>query len=327
MSLENKALSVIYEVGYEISSIPFLRFRNRYLSSLQLLLIKEAKFANEILSKTDVVERKIFVERELFSISKFPILITKLRNFFINNRFILSRRFFSSSIMNLIDLYLKKYVDFDRDLVKRDVAILYADMAGFSIKVARNDKLAVMTTLLYFQTFMKIIEKYNGIGEISGGDTILCILPTPVSAISAAIEIYCAFKEMNKKTVENIKRIIVRIGLSYGNIFTNKDGKPFISHHINIAQRVSDKGGKGRVVRTQCQHDRDIAEKKWKKEKWIYLNEDGIWVTDTLFRAIDKPFLFGKRTWWSELIKGAGIDKFRKVKARLGTLKKLSLYT
>ncbi|GAI82078.1 unnamed protein product [marine sediment metagenome] len=308
MSLENRALSVVCKVGHEIKSLPLYRFRNRYLSSLQMYIIKEARFANKILNGADVTRRNKFVERELFPIYNSPTLLKKLINIFINNRFVLSKRFFSSSITSLIDIYLEKYVDYDKNLVKKNVAILYADMEGFSIKVAKNDKFAVITTLLYFQTFMKIIDKYNGIGEISGGDTILCILPTPNDALAAAKMIYHDFEKINYKKIEDIEKIRIRIGLSYGSIFASGNGKPFISHEINMAQRVSDKGGKGPHVSAWNYHDA-IQEWNYNPKK---PNVVGIWATHTFYSKISDSSQFVQPQLWSKLITGSDLEQFWK---------------
>ncbi len=323
MALENKALSVIRDVGREIKSLPLLRFRNRYLAGLQWCIINEAKLAVKILNFHSDEIKRMFVEKELFSIHNSPLLLRKLRGFFINNNFVLSKKFFSSSLTNLIDLYLKKYIDYDKDLIKKEVAILYTDMAGFSVKVARNEKFAVLTTLLYFQTFMKIIEKYNGVGEISGGDSILCILPTSRMALMAAIEIYHTFNEMNRKVIDDLSKIRIRMGLSYGMIFTNNEGKPFISHHINMAQRVSDKGGKGPFIRTRHQN-KYIAGRKWASCRKNQPDDNGIWTTDIFYKKINYRSLFLQNLiYWSVLIKGTGINKFWKVKTGVKTLKKL----
>lgn len=303
----SESLKVISLIGEAVTNLPPLTSRHlRNFRSLQILFVNEGEEAQRRLNgKFSWQENFDFVCKELFPDGQPAIgnLIKNLMLFWCKNPYSIvypcDPKIFQHPLERLIDIFIDNYQGFSVPALNKG-AILYADMEGYSIKVQRNEPYAIFNVLCYFQIFMREILRYNGQGRIEGGDSILAIFPTTQGAMEAARKIFTTLRAINENVVDNIDKVNVRIGLSWGTVFSDSLGRPFLSHAINLAQRVSERGGKGPNVRAYYDRTAEGRLKKCTQRT----KKTGIWATDKFYREINKSDHFYKAPLWSYLVNG-----------------------
>jgi len=138
------------------------------------------------------------------------------------------------------------------DLERRLVAILAADVAGYS-RLMGNDEEGTLATLSSFRSVTDNLILRHG-GRICGtaGDSILAAFGSAVEAVQCAIDIQHQLAEANN-ALEEDRRMQFRIGINVGDVMV-KDGDIF-GDGVNIAARLEGLAEPGGVCISRGIHD------------------------------------------------------------------------
>lgn len=131
-----------------------------------------------------------------------------------------------------------------RELLPRKlVAILYADVAGYSRLTGEDEDATHRALTEYLDFISHSIESHNGKIMHYAGDAVLASFDAVVNALSAAVTIQNEIKIRNEN-VPNDSRIQFRIGVNIGDVI--EDRGDIYGDGVNIAARLeslSDPGG------------------------------------------------------------------------------------
>lgn len=120
---------------------------------------------------------------------------------------------------------------YPRDLV----AILSADVEGYSRHISQNDIATVQTLNAYRKIMTTRIQQHRGEVIDSPGDNLLAFFPSVMSAVQCAVEIQRELKVRNTELPAE-RRLQYRIGINSGDVIKREDGS--YGDGINIAARV-----------------------------------------------------------------------------------------
>lgn len=126
------------------------------------------------------------------------------------------------------------------NLNHKSVAILFADIVGYTSLMQANQELALDHLANFKQTLEEKIPTFQGEIIQFYGDGCLAIFTTSLGAVACAKALQEAFV--------NIFEIPVRIGLHHGEV-VRRDGNVF-SHAVNLASRVESLGVPGAILMT-----------------------------------------------------------------------------
>ena len=130
-------------------------------------------------------------------------------------------------------------VGFKRKLL----AILSADVKGYSRLMNEDEEHTVSLITAYRQSITELISKHKGNVVDSPGDNILAEFGSAVNAVSSAIEIQANLKKRNEAFPEN-RKMVFRIGINLGEVIVEDDR--IYGDGVNIAARIeglADPGG------------------------------------------------------------------------------------
>jgi len=122
------------------------------------------------------------------------------------------------------------------DLRKRLMAILVADVAGYS-RLMAGDELATVASLDAARSvFRTQIESHQGRVIDMAGDSVLAVFETAAGAVTAALAIQQELAALSSSTPEE-RRMRFRIGVHLGDVIEKGDGTVY-GDGVNIAARL-----------------------------------------------------------------------------------------
>ena len=128
-------------------------------------------------------------------------------------------------------------------LERKLVAILAADVAGFSSHMERSESETLAVLSRHRLVIDSSIDEYGGRITGTAGDSVLAEFSSVVAAVNCSVQIQQLLAEENAKLDESA-RLFLRIGINVGDVMV-KDGDIF-GDGVNIAARLeslADPGG------------------------------------------------------------------------------------
>jgi adenylate cyclase len=123
----------------------------------------------------------------------------------------------------------------DKRLPRRLVAILYADVAGYS-RLTGNDEDATHRTLTeYLVIIEQAISSHNGKVMHYAGDAVLAKFDAVVDALSSATDVQIKLSTQNEKLPDE-RKVYFRIGVNLGDVI--EDRGDIYGDGVNIAARL-----------------------------------------------------------------------------------------
>ena len=140
---------------------------------------------------------------------------------------------------------------------RRLAAVAFADVAGWSLQVERDDSATLLAwKLLRTQVIEPLIQAFDGhLLEIQG-DAVLVEFASAVAAINWAVETQRGARAMSSATEDG--RLKLRIGVNVEDVIVD-EGK-LIGDGVNIAARIHQAAGVGEIVATE--NVRDLVRNK-----------------------------------------------------------------
>jgi class 3 adenylate cyclase/protein-S-isoprenylcysteine O-methyltransferase Ste14 len=117
----------------------------------------------------------------------------------------------------------------------RLVAILSADVVGYSRLMARDEAATVRTLNAYREQMAVLIRHYHGRVVDSPGDNLLAELPSALDAVRCAVEAQRVFRARNADQTAD-RKMEFRIGIHLGDVMV--EGDQIYGDGINIAARL-----------------------------------------------------------------------------------------
>ena len=133
--------------------------------------------------------------------------------------------------------------DTDDSHARKLVAILAADVAGYS-KLMADDEVATMRTLTaYREVFAEHVTGHKGRIVDTAGDSVLATFESVVEAVEAAVDVQRDLAERNE-VLSGHRKMHFRIGVNLGDIIVRDDGTIY-GDGVNIAARLESLAGAG----------------------------------------------------------------------------------
>ncbi len=129
------------------------------------------------------------------------------------------------------------------DFKRKLVAILSADVKGYSRLMGEDEEATVRTITAHRKVITSVIQKYRGRVVDSPGDNILAEFVSVVDAVQSAVEIQEVVRAKNAELPEE-RKMEFRIGINLGDVI--QEGERIYGDGVNIAARVeglADPGG------------------------------------------------------------------------------------
>ena len=130
-----------------------------------------------------------------------------------------------------------------QEVKRKLVAILSADVKGYSHLMGEDEKGTVRTLNTYKEVMTGLIHHHHGRVVDAPGDNVLAEFSSVVDAVECAVEIQKELKTRNAELSEN-RRMKFRIGVNLGDVI--EDGEQILGDGVNIAARLeslSEAGG------------------------------------------------------------------------------------
>jgi adenylate cyclase len=147
------------------------------------------------------------------------------------------------------------------------IAILSADVKGYSRLMGEDEVATVRTLKEYREVMSKLIHEYRGRVVDSPGDNLLAEFASVVDAVEAASEIQKDLKARNAELPED-RRMEFRIGINLGDVI--EEGDRIYGDGVNIAARVESLAEGGGICISGTAYDQ--VENKLRVE-YEYLGE------------------------------------------------------
>jgi adenylate cyclase len=128
-------------------------------------------------------------------------------------------------------------------LARKLVAILSADVQGYSALMSRDDEATVKTITIYRDIMSSLIGRHRGRVVDSPGDNLLAEFGSVMAALKCAVEIQKELEARNAQ-LPDANRMRFRIGINLGDVI--QEGKRIYGDGVNIAARlesIADPGG------------------------------------------------------------------------------------
>jgi adenylate cyclase len=130
-----------------------------------------------------------------------------------------------------------------QEVKRKLIAILSADVKGYSRLMGEDEKGTVRTLNAYKEVMASLIQHHHGRVVDAPGDNVLAEFGSVVDAVECAVEIQKELKTRNAELPEN-RRMLFRIGVNLGDVI--EDGEQILGNGVNIAARLenlSEAGG------------------------------------------------------------------------------------
>src|SRR5512139_1615898 len=130
-----------------------------------------------------------------------------------------------------------------QEVKRKLIAILSADVKGYSRLMGEDEKGTVRTLNAYKEVITGLIQHHHGRVVDAPGDNVLAEFVSVVDAVECAVEIQKELKTRNAELSENC-RMEFRIGVNLGDVI--EDGEQILGDGVNIAARLeslSEPGG------------------------------------------------------------------------------------
>lgn len=125
-----------------------------------------------------------------------------------------------------------------KDSFKRQlVAILYADVAGYSRLTAADEEGTHRALSRTLDTLTDSVANHDGRVVHFAGDAVLAKFDTITAALTCAVEVQHQLGDMNAQ-VEESKRVQVRIGVNLGDVIMDRDD--IYGNGVNVAVRIQE---------------------------------------------------------------------------------------
>jgi class 3 adenylate cyclase len=137
---------------------------------------------------------------------------------------------------------------------RRIIAIMFTDMASYSVKMAKNEQLALELLGMHNRILTPIIEGNGGSIVKHIGDAIMGRFDDCQSAFRTGLQVQASISEYNIGRPDDAK-ISMRIGIHVGEVV--EMDKDIFGHAVNLASRIQQLGSDGDVIATR--HARDLV--------------------------------------------------------------------
>ncbi len=130
-----------------------------------------------------------------------------------------------------------------QEVKRKLVAILSADVKGYSRLMGEDEKGTVRTLNAYKEVMTKLILQHRGRVVAAPGDNVLAEFVSVVDAVECAVEIQKELRTRNAELSDN-RKMEFRIGVNLGDVI--EDGEQILGEGVNIAARLeslSEAGG------------------------------------------------------------------------------------
>jgi adenylate cyclase len=130
-----------------------------------------------------------------------------------------------------------------QEVKRKLVAILSADVKGYSRLMGEDEEATVRTLNVYKEVMANLIQQHHGRVVDAPGDNVLAEFASVVDAVRCAVMIQKELKARNAELPEN-RRMEFRIGVNLGDVI--EDGEQILGDGVNIAARLeslSEAGG------------------------------------------------------------------------------------
>ena len=130
-----------------------------------------------------------------------------------------------------------------QEVKRKLVAILSADVKGYSRLMGEDEKGTVRILNAYKEVMTGLIQHHRGRVVDAPGDNVLAEFGSVVDAVQCAVEIQKELKTRNADLPEN-RKMEFRIGVNLGDVI--EDGEQILGDGVNIAARLeslADAGG------------------------------------------------------------------------------------
>jgi adenylate cyclase len=144
----------------------------------------------------------------------------------------------------------------DEGFKRKLIAILSADVKGYSRLMRENEEATIRTLTAYREVVANLIQKHRGRVVDSPGDNVLAEFKSVVDAVRCAVEIQEELKVRNAELQKN-RKMEFRIGINLGDVI--EDGERIYGDGVNIAARVEglSEGGGICISGTVYEHVKD----------------------------------------------------------------------
>jgi adenylate cyclase len=174
-------------------------------------------------------------------------------------------------------------------LQRKLVAILAADVAGYS-RMMGVDEEGTLTTLSAFRAVTDmLIEKHGGRICGTAGDSVLAEFASVLGAVQCAVEIQSDLARANEE-LEEERRMRFRIGVNVGDVMV-KDGDIF-GDGVNIAARIEGLAEPGGICISRGVHDHVMRKTTYRFEDLGEKSVKNIAQPIRVFRLIFDPAAF-----------------------------------
>jgi len=130
-----------------------------------------------------------------------------------------------------------------REVKRKLIAILSADVKGYSRLMGEDEESTARTLNTYKEIMTGLIQHHRGRVVGTAGDSMLAEFASVVDAVRCAVEIQKELKTRNEDLTEN-RKMEFRIGVNLGDVI--EDGEQILGDGVNIAARLeslSEAGG------------------------------------------------------------------------------------
>lgn len=137
---------------------------------------------------------------------------------------------------------------------------MFTDIVGYTSMMQKNEILTLELLQKHREIIRPLFSKYGGNEVKTIGDAFLVEYSNALEAVKCACEIQRAIHGFNLRS-EPERRLLIRIGIHFGDIFYGDDGKDVYGNSVNIAARIeplADPGGiciTGQVYDIVGKHD------------------------------------------------------------------------
>ena len=139
-----------------------------------------------------------------------------------------------------------------QEVKRKLVAILSADVKGYSRLMGEDEEATVRTLNAYKEVMGNLIQQHHGRVVDAPGDNVLAEFASVVDAVRSAVEIQKELKSRNADLPEN-RRMEFRIGVNLGDVI--EDGEQILGDGVNIAARLESLADAGGICISRTAYD------------------------------------------------------------------------